>query len=109
MSDTLVCRSCEQPIRTLCEHLPGCPLLVELFATQDTEPLSPDAARIVELERRVRELERFVIKQRAVMTPALDLGRVWLLERTDDHHLKLALIERLVAAVERFDALQPKG
>lgn len=109
MSDFYVsCPECLQRIHSLCSHLPGCSLLKQI-GTQDTEPLSPDAARIVELERRVRELERFVVKQRAVMTPALDLGRVWLLERTDDHHLKLALIERLVAAVERFDALQPKG
>jgi len=73
--------------------------------TQDTEPLSPDAARIVELERRVRELERFIVRQRAVMTPALELGRIW----NAQEGVNAAVIDRLGDAVKRFDALQPKG
>lgn len=73
--------------------------------TQDTEPLSPDAQRIVELERRVRELERHVVKTNPVLLAALLVGRHW----NDQDGVNAQHIDALADAVQAFDALQPKG
>ena len=90
--------------------------------TQDTVPLSPDAQRIVELERRVRELETFIAahpftgrelqrrqqlldQQAPVMKAALIVGRHW----NDQDGVNAQYIDALADAVAAFDALQPKG
>jgi hypothetical protein len=103
--------------------------------TQDTEPLTPDAARIVELERRIVQLElRLEVEVRAndsalrlaaahsgvlqgqldrqkpVMQAALEAGRYFLAHETmdlDDGDYRR--LETLGEAVRTFDALQPKG
>lgn len=100
--------------------------------TQDTEPLTPDAARIVELERRIVQLElrlevevrandsalRFAAshagalkktldQQEPVMKAALELGR--LLKPRPIPSDRDAPLTALANAVEAFDALQPKG
>lgn len=96
--------------------------------TQDTEPLTPDAARIVELERKLRvaeqtarywaaeldECEAALKEQQPVMKAALELGRQWEAnagpfappELTDE---ELQRLNTLAATVKAFDALQPKG
>lgn len=74
---------------------------------QDTEPLSPDAARIRELMQRVRDLERFIVKQRGVLIAALELGRLLYAEANFD---LVREHEALANAVKAYDdALQPKG
>lgn len=88
--------------------------------TQDTEPLTPDAARIVELERKLRvaeqtarywaaeldECEAALKEQQPVMKAALELGRA--LPTAGAIELR-PLHRALTAAVRDLDALQPKG
>lgn len=89
----------------------------ELLEIQDTEPLSPDAARIVELERHVERLrvgfETMGAAQRRanpVLAVALELGRHWNAQETCDlDEGSRYRLDSLAAAVEAFDALQPKG
>ena len=128
------CPGCTNMIASLCDHEPGC--LVLKLETQDTEPLSPDAARIVELERRILQLElRLEVEVRAndsairlagthsgklraqlrqqepVMKAALELGRQWAKgsSMTSGDYANLHHLNALAAAVAAFDALQPKG
>lgn len=110
------CPGCTNTIRTLCDHEPGC--LVLKLETQDTEPLTPDAARIVELERHIEKLRGAIEAMGAgrrrcepVLAVALALGRQWAKgsSMTSDDYANLHHLNALADAVKAFDALQPEG